>query len=250
MPQLNHRCRFKVWVVSALASAAAMGWAPPAAIALEPTFVDLCEAFQGTYSDEGSILYSRPYAWQTIDALMSALTVSDCGVAERRLTRVTTLWGPQLERTYLPKNGLMVDFPVGVDLQMIAISTPNLIDLNLSGHVISDLSPVAQISQLRTLRIANTQLQDITALTTLPHLTTLDISYNQLSSIEPVAQISTLRSLNVSYNPFTDVSPIGEILTPAVEQDWQLLDLSGIAIDYGTCPDSLGDICDQRPGEN
>lgn len=212
--------------------------------AKSPTFADMCGAFQGEWSDWSSLLYSRPYAWQTVEALMSALGINDCGIAERRLANVRTMWGPQLESTYLPENGLMVDFPTGVDLQMIAISAPNLTDLNLSGHVISDLEPIASLSQLRTLRLANTQLQDIEALTALPRLTTLDISYNQIDSIAPLATLATIRSLNVSYNPFTDVSPIGQILTPAVEQEWQLLDLSGIAIDYQTCPDNLGDICE------
>ena len=213
------------------------------AMALEPTFADLCSAFQGVSGEWSSLLYSRPYAWQTVDALMSALAISDCAIAERRLANVRTMWRPQLETTYLPENGLMVDFPTGVDLQMIAIATPNLTDLNLSGHVIPDLAPIKTLSQLQTLRVANTQLQDISVLTTLPQLTTLDVSYNQINSIAPVADIPTIRSLNVSYNPFTDVSPIGEILTPSVEGEWQLLDLSGIAIDDDTCPDNLGDIC-------
>jgi Leucine-rich repeat (LRR) protein len=73
----------------------------------------------------------------------------------------------------------------------------------------------------------------------------LDISYNQIDTIAPIAQIPTIRSLNVAYNPFTDVGPIGTILTPAVEQEWQLLDLSGINIDTETCPDNLGDICEE-----
>ena len=214
--------------------------------AKSPTFADMCGAFQGEWSDWSSLLYSRPYAWQTVEALMAALPLNDCGLAERRLATVNTLRGPQLQTTYLPENGLMVDFPVGVDLQMIAIATPNLTELNLSGHVIPDLTPIATLSRLQTLRVANTQLSDITALTSLTRLTTLDASYNQIDSIAPVADIATIRSLNVSYNPFTDVSPIGEILTPAVEQEWQLLDLSGIDIDAATCPENLGDIC---PGD-
>ena len=110
-------------------------------------------------------------------------------------------------------------------------------------RVIPDLAPIASLSQLQSLRLANTQLQDISALTSLTQLTTLDISYNQISSLAPIAQLSTIRSLNVAYNPVTDISPIGEILTPTVEQEWQLLDLSGINIDTDTCPDNLGDIC-------
>ena len=241
MPQLNPLA------VNVLASLAA-GWCTAVAIPAiasdpQPTFADLCEAFQGVSSDWSSALYSRPYAWQTVEALMAALPLNDCGLAERRLATVNTLRGPQLQTTYLPENGLMVDFPVGVDLQMIAIATPNLTELNLSGHVIPDLTPIATLSRLQTLRVANTQLSDITALTALTRLTTLDASYNQIDSIAPVADIATIRSLNVAYNPFTDVSPIGEILTPAVEQEWQLLDLSGIEIDAETCPENLGDIC-------
>ncbi|MEM8614781.1 MAG: leucine-rich repeat domain-containing protein, partial [Cyanobacteria bacterium P01_H01_bin.105] len=130
---------------------------------------------------------------------------------------------------------------------MIAIATPNLTDLNLSGRVVADLAPIVTLTQLQTLRLSNTQLRDITALTALPQLTTLDISYNQINSIAPIGDISTIRSLNVAYNPFTDVSPIGKILTPTVEQEWELLDLSGIDIDAKTCPDNLGDICEESP---
>ncbi|NEQ51336.1 MAG: leucine-rich repeat domain-containing protein [Leptolyngbya sp. SIO3F4] len=245
MLQLFSHVQLNCWLVNLLAGIGAT-WYATAAIALEPqpTFADLCNAFQGVGDKWSSVLYSRPYAWQTVDAFMSALAISDCNIAERRLANVRTLWGPQLETTYLPAHGLMVDFPTGVDLQMIAIATPNLVDLNLSGHVISDLAPITALSHLQTLRVANTQLQDISALTALPRLTTLDISYNQIRSIAPIAEISTIRSLNVSYNPFTNVGPIGEILTPAVEQEWQLLDLSGITIDLKTCPDNLGDICE------
>ncbi|MEA5466632.1 leucine-rich repeat domain-containing protein [Leptothoe sp. PORK10 BA2] len=210
----------------------------------QPTFADLCEAYQGISSNWSSLLYGRSYAWQTVEALMAAIPVSNCQRAESWLAAVDSLWGPQLQTTYLPTNGLMVDFPIGVDLQMIAIATPNLTDLNLSGHVIPDLAPITALDQLHTLRVANTQLQDISPLTALTQLTTLDISYNQIHSIASVGNIPTLRSLNASYNPFTDISPIGKILIPAVEQEWQLLDLSGIAIDSDTCPDNLGDICD------
>ncbi len=209
----------------------------------QSTFADLCEEFQGISGNWSSGLYSRPYAWQTMDALMSALAMGDCGVAEQQLTAVRVLQGPQLQTTYLPDNGLMVDFPVGIDLQVIAIATPNLTDLNLNGHVIPDLTPIASLNQLQTLQLANTQLQDISALTALTQLTTLDISYNQITNIAPLAEMPTIRSLNVAYNPLTDISPIGKILTPAVEQEWQLLDLSGIDIDTETCPENLGDIC-------
>lgn len=219
--------------------------APPAIAqsSPEPTFADLCEAFQGISSDWGSPLYSRPYAWQTVGALMSALPSQDCLWAENFLATVDSIRGIQLETAYLPTNGLMVHFPIGVDLHMIAIATPNLTDLNLNGHVIPDLAPITALRQLHTLRVANTQLQDISPLSALPQLTTLDISYNQIDSIHAIGNIPTLRSLNVSYNPLTDISPIGQILTPTVEQEWQLLDLSGIDIDPETCPDNLGDIC-------
>ncbi|MBE9070447.1 hypothetical protein IQ260_27770 [Leptolyngbya cf. ectocarpi LEGE 11479] len=209
----------------------------------QPTFADLCHTFQGTRSDWSSLLYSRPYAWQTMESLMSALATSDCEIAELRLSTVKDLRGPQLHTTYLPEHGLMVDFSMGVDMQIIAIATPHLTALNLSGHVITELAPITALSQLQTLQVANTQLDDISALRALTQLTSLDVSYNQIESIATVATMPALRSLNVAYNPFTDVSPIGTILTPATEQEWQLLDLSGIDIDADTCPDNLGDIC-------
>ncbi|MDV3353368.1 hypothetical protein QGP82_32135 [Leptothoe sp. LEGE 181152] len=244
MPKLNHLAMHllagaaTVWCTAAITPVATYGIELP-----QPTFADLCEAFQGGAGEWSSALYSRPYSWQTVEALMSALGISNCNVAAQQLAAMEVLRGAQIQRNYVPDNGLMVDFPTGVDLHIIAIATPNLTALNLSGHVIGDLAPIAQLTQLQTLRLANTQLQNITALTALGQLTTLDISYNQIDNIAPVAEIPTIRSLNVGYNPFTDISPIGEILTPAVEGEWQLLDLSGIDIDDQTCPDNLGDIC-------
>ena len=243
MLPLNHLAMNLLAGVVAVWGATGVWVAASAEEATEPTFANLCEEFQGTSGNWNSGLYSRPYAWQTMDALMAVLAVSDCGEAEQQLAAVRVLRGPQLQAAYLPENGLMVDFPVGIDLAVIAIATPNLTDLNLTGRVIPDLTPIASLSQLQSLRLANTQLQDISALTALTQLTTLDISYNQISNLTPIAQLSTIRSLNVAYNPVTDISPIGEILTPAVEQEWQLLDLSGINIDTDTCPDNLGDIC-------
>ncbi len=243
MPQLNH------WMMNMVAGVATvwgttMGVPTASALAIpEPTFADLCRVFQGISGSWSNVLYERLYAWQTMEALMSGLTTDDCETAEQRLVAVDVLRGPQLQTAYLPGNGLMVDFPVGVDLQMIAIATPNLTELNLNGRVITDLAPIAELKQLQTLRLANTQLQDITVLTALPRLTILDISYNQIESIAPIAQISTIRSLNIAYNPFSDISPIGKILTPATEQEWQFLDLSGIEVDISTCPDNLEDIC-------
>ncbi|MBX2863929.1 MAG: leucine-rich repeat domain-containing protein [Leptolyngbyaceae cyanobacterium MAG.088] len=242
MPQLNP---LVLNVMAGLATVwgTAMAAAAGALELPEPTFVDVCEAFQGISGNWSSALYSRPYAWQTLEALMSSLAVDDCLDAERELASVGVLRGPQLQTAYLPEDGLMVDFPVAVDLQMIAIATPNLTTLNLTGRVIPDLTPITRLQKLQTLRLANTQLQDIRPLAALDQLTTLDISYNQIDNIAPIAQIPTIRSLNVAYNPFTDVSPIGKILTPVVEREWQLLDLSGINIDAVTCPDNLGDIC-------
>lgn len=230
-----------------LASITAMGCVAATAAVASPsqtTFLELCQTFQGTSTDWNSLLYSSPYAWQTMEALMSALGIESCELAEQRLADVQVLQPPQLETAYSVENSLMVDFPMGVDLQVIAIATPNLTALNLNGRVVQELAPIAALSQLQTLQLANTQLDDINPLPALTQLTSLDISYNQIESIAPVASIPTIRSLNVAYNPFTDVSPIGNILTPAVEQEWQLLDLSGIAIDPDTCPDNLGDICE------
>lgn len=220
-------------------------WPDKSAVAVSaPTFTQLCEAFQGTPNDGSSFLYSRPYAWETVDALMSALALNDCALAAQKLRWVQDLRGPQLQTTYLPENALMADFPMGVDLEVIAIATPNLVALNLSGRVIQDLAPIASLTSLQTLQLANTQLTDISAVSALSQLQTLDVSYNQLTTIAPVAAVATIRSLNVAYNPFTDVSPLGSILTPATEQEWQLLDLSGIDIDLTTCPETLGDICE------
>jgi hypothetical protein len=213
----------------------------PGAASSQPTFAEVCEAMED-YRLLPNL--AGEHVWETTIALLTAVGTEDCHTAERRLLGITDLRLPELAPVETP-SVLQVDFPVVVDLQVIAIATPQLIRLDLSGKVIEELSPVANLTELEALYLANTQLQDIAPLTALDKLRVLDVSYNQIVAIAPLAEMPTLRWLSLAFNPLTDLSPLGAIYQPWRQDDpWQRLDLRGLAYDLETCPDSLGDICE------
>ena len=213
---------------------------PRAALA-QPTFATVCEAMQ-TYQPLPSL--TGEHIWETTQSLLVAVNTEDCNLAQKRLEAVTDLRLPELDVAETP-SALQVDLPMAINLQVIAIASPQLTRLDLSGRVINDLTPVAALTNLEELYLANTQLTDITPLAELAHLRVLDISYNQIHTIAPLADIPTLRALNLSFNPLTDLSPLGEIyFSGAAEDAWQLLDQRGIHYDLDTCPVVLGDVCE------
>jgi internalin A len=72
--------------------------------------------------------------------------------------------------------------------------------LTLQHAKISDLSPIATLSQLEVLKLDSNDIQDLSPLVTLTQLKTLTISNNpRITSIEPLAANTQLESLDVSY---------------------------------------------------
>lgn len=207
----------------------------------ETAFMAVCE---GRNDAQVWIQFNlNAHSYSTLDALLETVGTEDCAVAQQRLEAVTDLRLPEPAETAMPLTCLLVDLPTVVDVQMIAIATPNLIRLDLSGKVVADLSPIVHLNQLEALYLANTNITDIAPLVGLP-LTTLDISYNQIASIEPIAELSELRALDISYNPITDISPLDAIYTPYNANEWDYLILSGLDYRLDNCPVALADACE------
>ena len=68
----------------------------------------------------------------------------------------------------------------------------NLIDLNLSGNQISDLTPIAGLLNLTGLTLGENQISDITPLAGLVNLTGLWLSENQITDWSPVDHINVV----------------------------------------------------------
>ena len=71
-----------------------------------------------------------------------------------------------------------------------------ILDLS-NNNGLTDLSKLAALTQLRELRLANTQVKDLTPLQRLKNLTTLDLSYTRIQNIEALAGLNQLKSLDL-----------------------------------------------------
>jgi len=85
----------------------------------------------------------------------------------------------------------------------------NLQELNLRYHYVSDLSPLADLTNLKTLILQrNFSITDISPLAKLTNLVKLDIEENNISDISVLAGLTNLRSLHLHRNEISDISPL------------------------------------------
>ena len=93
------------------------------------------------------------------------------------------------------------------DISPVA-SLTNLTSLGLGGNPISDISPVAGLTNLTSLGLGHNQISDISPVADLTNLTSLGLGHNQISDISPVAGLTNLTSLYLRGNPISDISPV------------------------------------------
>ena len=85
----------------------------------------------------------------------------------------------------------------------------NLTELHLyDSHSISDISPVASLTNLTSLGLGGNPISDISPVAGLTNLTSLGLGHNQISDISPVAGLTNLTSLGLGHNQISDISPV------------------------------------------
>lgn len=93
-------------------------------------------------------------------------------------------------------NGLWLDHTDVCDGSSLA-ALSDLVELDLSGTRIRDLSFVAHLQKLRTLKLADTQVDDINALSA-TSLTEVDLSGTRICDLSPLESIGTLEYVAVA----------------------------------------------------
>ena len=96
------------------------------------------------------------------------------------------------------------------DISALANLT-NLQTLNLSGNSISDIGALASLTNLQTLYLSNNNISDISALGGLTNLTELDWSYNKNISIGALANLPNLQTLDLSGNGIISIGELGSL---------------------------------------
>ena len=117
------------------------------------------------------------------------------------------------------------------DCQLANETLMTVTELDLSDRQITDLQPLATLTQLQTLYLAQNQIEDIRPLTTLNQLTHLYLRDNQITDIRPLAELETLNTLSLDNNQIEDLSPMAELRSLQIlyANDNQIRDLSPLA---------------------
>ena len=85
----------------------------------------------------------------------------------------------------------------------------NLTKLHLdSNYEISDLSPLAGLTNLIVLHLRDNQISDISPLANLTKLMRLYLQGNQISDITPLANLTKLTKLHLEWNQISDLKPL------------------------------------------
>ena len=103
--------------------------------------------------------------------------------------------------------------------------------LGLSGTAVSDVSPLANLTQLETLVLQYTAVSDVSPLTALTQLTRLNLGGTAVSDVSPLANLTQLETLVLQYTAVSDVSPLTALtqLTELNLYDTAVSDVSPLA---------------------
>ena len=103
--------------------------------------------------------------------------------------------------------------------------------LGLSGTAVSDVSPLANLTQLETLVLQYTAVSDVSPLTALTQLTRLNLGGTAVSDVSPLANLTQLETLVLQYTAVSDVSPLAALtqLTELNLYDTAVSDVSPLA---------------------
>ena len=83
---------------------------------------------------------------------------------------------------------------------------------NVNSNHISDLSPLSDLTNLRSLYLGNNDISDITPLSNLINLTNLALGNNDISNITPLSNLTNLTTLNLNDNFVSNITPLSNLI--------------------------------------
>ncbi|MYK19847.1 leucine-rich repeat domain-containing protein [Candidatus Poribacteria bacterium] len=122
----------------------------------------------------------------------------------------------------------------------------NLTELVMLGiHPLSDVSPLANLTNLTKLKLANLPVSDVSALANLMNLTELEIAASDISDISAFANLTNLAELRLWGTEVSDVSVLANLtnLTELRLESSQISDIAPLVANTGL---GSGDIVDLR----
>ncbi len=85
----------------------------------------------------------------------------------------------------------------------------NLLALDLEKNEVSNLAPIAGLTNIQSLILSHNAIVDLAPLTEFKALQHLELEFNQVESVAPLAGLEKLTSLYLSDNKIVDIAPLG-----------------------------------------
>jgi len=116
------------------------------------------------------------------------------------------------------------------DISALADKT-ELTALSLAGNAISDISALANLANLENVSLDNNKISDISALSGKEKLETISMAGNEISDISAVAGLSALTTLSLDNNAIVDISALSgnETITNLSLGNNKIVDISPVA---------------------
>ena len=105
-------------------------------------------------------------------------------------------------------------------------------DYWVNSNSISDISPLAGLTQLTQLQLEENAISDVSPLASLAQLQYVDLSNNAISDVSPLASLAQLTDMDLSYNPISDVSGLSTLTQLQILQFYDcktISDVSGLS---------------------
>ena len=117
------------------------------------------------------------------------------------------------------------------NLEELDLSSEYIDGKPVNSNKISDFTPIAGLTNLKTLFLDYCSLSDVSFLAKLTQLTLLVLRDNAISDIAPLAELTQLESLSLGDNNISDVSPLAELtqLESLYLGDNNISDISALA---------------------
>jgi hypothetical protein len=158
-------------------------------------------------------------AWHHFEHQFSNLVLDSIERAATDLSAVAQKWEAQNSKRQTKPIATSVepppDFALDKARAMIlrgetlpAVWRPWITDLVFDGESLDNLSPLAGLTALQSLNLANTPVSSVMPLAGLTALQNLNLANTRVSNMAPLAGLSALQSLNLTGTPVNNVAPL------------------------------------------
>ena len=157
---------------------------------------------------------------ETLSGLEQALRLTSLKADENKIFELNGIENCTLLST------VSIDGNAVADLSVLAKSREKLTYLSFRDNLVTDLSPLTDMSSLKKLKFDRNYVEDLSPLKTVTALELISADENGISSIEEICYSRHLRDMSFADNQITDMQPLVDLGIQA-ERDFDVVDLSG-----------------------